>query len=184
MCNPAALIVLTAASAAMSYQGQVQQAEAQTEAANQNAAAAEEAYNRDMDIRAIRLKQESDATQQEMWVRNIQAEQARATIQTAAGGAGVHGQAVKNVTADFERQRANNNFALMESFRVKSLESQYGADADYANFLNRRNQMQPGTTPSILEPIIKTAAAGTQAYMSYYGKPPGFDADKSTIKIR
>lgn len=176
-------VVLSIASAAVSYMQQQQAAEAnarnqkaqmdaQDAAIKENAALANRAYmekskalqDRQSEMDAAAVAEEQDVS--------LQAAQARSTAVTAAGEAGVSGLSVNALLDDYTGQEARFRFQSrtnLEGQRSQTERELEGAQMEGQGRVQSMKpyQLQPVQYPSLLGAGLRIGAAAAQGYRSY-----------------
>lgn len=175
LCDPFSItaLALSAAASAAAYQQQQQQAENaakyQNEQYRQAGVFAAENYTQQTGVVSERLRQNAEATGQSGEENAIAAMQARATATAAAGEAGVTGNSVDQLLADFSRTESLNAANLKTNQRYAEDQANREQQALRADARNRIVSNRPGPVnyPSTLGLGLQIGAAGLSSYNSY-----------------
>ena len=168
------MMVLSAAQAGMSIMGQKQQADAQRKVQRNASEAERQRYLNEASAQRIRDAQESIADAQKIQFNQRQGMKTKATARTAAGEAGVTGQAVSQLIQTIDRQQAGDNFAIAQNTGMRNVESELrlrNMGLNHQNNLLRINK--PIEQPNVLGALMDGAQFGMQ--MGALGKEAGLE---------
>ncbi len=166
MCEAVALLTfaVSAASTAVGYVGQQQQAEAQNAMYAQNRANAIADFENKQKQATIRQIQEQEAASAARFDTNVEARKAKATAITAAGETGVNGLSIEGILAEYSGRaaRANDRVDQQTDWTMAQLQTEkegfgYGA-------VDKINSVSRGTSPSFLDAGLRIAGAGVKSY--------------------
>lgn len=158
-----ASFAIGAAQSVSSYAAKSADAEAARKYQAQEAYNAEIARNHTYDQLQQRETQEVDAASQALFDNSIRATKARATADTGAAEAGVHGNSIESVARGFYTEQGRidastvrNNSMVVQQLRTERTQ----ADAQYRSRTN-----QPAIRgPSMIDLGLGIGAAGVDAY--------------------
>jgi hypothetical protein len=168
-----ASLAIGAASSAMSFVGQQQQANAQNDYANENAHAAVEATLQQYSDTQARIAQEQAAAGQQTEQVNREAQARAATARVAVGEAGVSGLSVDALLGDAYGSAARRRDVIGTNldYTVDQLQrSQLGIQAQGQNRISSVRTVAP---PSGLQLGLGIAQAATSAGAAYYSLSNG-----------
>lgn len=173
MCTPLLALAsvastgLQSAGAILSYMGQKQQAEQQSQMAENAAKSALDSNRQQQAYLTSKYMQQREQISQEENLRTIQEEQAKGRARAAAGEAGVSGVALDSVLGDLESQRNASQVAALQNLQIQQMDTYQNQQNAYAQAMNQRNSVAMGIAPSILSPILQTAGSAVDSYSSY-----------------
>lgn len=169
MCDPVtiATIGLSIGQSVMSYSAASAQADAQTEMARQNAINASKATETQYANLNTRAMQEDLAANQQRQEIALKERKASATIQTAAGEAGISGLAVDHVLQDLYAQggRALSTIDTNQSMSRAYLQGEKRAAT--AGGQNQINSVPAGEQPSFAPYLVDIFSSGIGAYADH-----------------
>ena len=174
MCDPVTQTIMAVAQAGMSIQGQNQKADAQRKVQRNASEAERQRYLNEASAQRIRDAQESIADAQKIQFNQRQGMETKATARTAAGEAGVTGQAVSQLIQTIDRQQAGDNFAIAQNTGMRNVESELrlrNMGLNHQNNLLRINK--PIEQPNVLGALMDGAQFGMQ--MGSLGKEAGLE---------
>ena len=174
MCDPVTMTVMSVAQAGMSIQGQKQQADAQRQVQRNASEAERRRYLNEAASQRIRDAQQSIADAQKIQFNQRQGIKTKATARTAAGEAGVTGQAVSQLIQSIDRQQAGDNFAIQQNIAMRNVQSDLrlrDMGLNHQNNLLRINK--PIDKPNVLGALMDGAQFGMQ--MGALGKEAGLE---------
>jgi hypothetical protein len=177
MCAPIAIaaigLALTAASTYAEYDNAQTNAKAQTKfnqaQANEGSALANESLKAQANATNLRIQQESEASQNQIFNNDKRAAQAVASARVSSGEAGVSGVSVDQLYADFNRQKAGYDQSVNENlgFTTQQLTSDLKGQAAQAT--GRINSFKrPGVNdPSYIASGLEFGGAAVNTYRQY-----------------
>ena len=169
MCDAVTLgvagLMVSGASAAAQYQGQVTQAK-QQERYQKKAAEAERqrALQEQSSIR-MRQAQEQEATNRELGDVALKAREAMARATTSAGESGVAGASVDALIDDFTRQEAEYRMGVGRQQEMRDVQTGLAlTDAGYRSQNRLIDINRPISKPSFLSGALSTVQGGVSGY--------------------
>lgn len=171
MCLPvvmaAATFAISAASAVMGYQAQMQQAKNQTLAYNINKDNARKAFESKQNDLTERQTQEIEAGAAEKFDVGLDAAKAKATARVAAGEAGISGLSVDALLRDFAGREARHNDRVDQQTEWTVAQLQQEKKGLGFQYKDRVNSMQPGQKPSWADAGLRIASAAVNSVSTY-----------------
>ena len=183
-------MALSAAQAGMSIRAQQVQAETQ-EKVQANASEMERRrYLNEASALRIRENQEAIAAAQKIQYNQIKGEEAKSTARTAAGEAGVTGQAVNQTIAALEQAQAKGNFSIAQNMKMKNVQNELrlrDMGLNHQNNLLRINK--PIEEVDYFGSVMDGALFGMQmgslgkeaGFKGFFGKEGFFGKDKPVV---
>lgn len=160
------------AQSVMQYSAAQDQADAQNEQARQNAINAANATQAQYESLDIKAMQDDMAVNQKKREIGLEQRKSAATIQTAAGEAGVSGLAVDHVLQDLYAQggRAQASLDVNQEINRTYLQSQ--KESVKAGGQNQINSVPAVPNPSFAPYLVDIFSTGLNAYTSYKKRNP------------
>lgn len=113
------------------------------------------------------MQQEDAASAQQKQALNIEAVQKAATVQVAAGSAGVSGLAVDGVLRDLYAQKGRNDVILDNNASMTANALQYEKKNAETGGQSQINAVPVGEAPSILPTLVNVFGSGLNAYSDF-----------------
>lgn len=159
MCVAALPAILGIAQAASGFAGASAEANAQNAYYEQNrVAAVAAAGDRYASLNNKTLQERQRATQ-ELFQKQIEALQTRATATVSAGEAGVTGLSVDALEQDLLAQQGRQRAAIETNYEIERSYNQDEAVATYHNTISRINSVRQAARPSPIPFILQGAGA-------------------------
>lgn len=179
MCTAAVMAVaqfaISAASGAMSFVGQQQQAKIQDALYEQNRLNAQTAYEDTVRARGHQQAQEQDSTAAEKFDTALEARSARATNAVAADQNGVSGFTVDGLMRDMYAQEGRYDARVDQNTEWSLAQLQETKRAAGYEMVKRTNEVSPGQKPSFMNLGLQIAGQGLNAsstYLEYKNRYP------------
>jgi hypothetical protein len=171
MCDPAtamagASFAIGAAQSVSSFMGKQQDAASMRGFQAQEAYNAEYARNQTYNQIGLRQQQEVDAASQALMDSQIRAVKAKATGDTGAGEAGVHGNSIESVARGVLREEGRIDAATLRNTDMSVDQLQEEKKSADAQFRSRTN-FTPVRDPSVIDLGLGIGSAGLGAYDLY-----------------
>lgn len=184
MCDPASIAMagfaVSAASSVAGFAGQQAQYEIQQQQYEQNKANAIAAFQDKQVAYNTRIEQEQQATANNKFNTQLQAQAAESKAIASAGESGVSGTSVDQLIGDIQGRvsRYDANADTNLGWTTAQLQSEKTAAGDQA--VSQINSVSPGVAPNFLDAGLRIAGGGLTAYNSYAqrtaGGVPGYGA--------
>ncbi len=169
MCDPISLagLAIGAASQVVSYQSAVQNADTQNQLAENNRIEANKAAaDQYADIQQ-RMRQEQAAAGRDLEDANRDAAQARGAAKVSSGEAGITGNAVDTLIADYNAQQGRFERTTEQNLAMTQDNLRNQMNGIKSQTESRINSVQKVKKPSFLSYGIGIASSGLDAYSSY-----------------
>jgi hypothetical protein len=172
MCDPvtlaAASLAVGTASAAASYVGQSQAADAQDKMNKEAAANAVTAANQNYQYTQQRMAQETAAASTEKLNSNLASAEARATAATSAGESGVQGYSINQLIGSYYSKQGRYTDALDTNYQMSRQGLTDSMDQTSNRTKSAINSLPNPQRPSFLDAAIRVAGSGLNAATDYY----------------
>lgn len=158
-----ASLAIGAASAVTKYQAGMEDAAAQRQFQEQAKYNAEVARNQTYDQIAARQRQEIEAASQALFDNSVRALKAKATADTGAAEAGVHGNSVESVARGVYMEQGRIDSATERNVKMSVQQLQDEKKGARAQYISRTN-LPAVRSPSLIGLGLEIGGAGLNAY--------------------
>lgn len=166
MCGPLIpAVVMGAAQAGLTIQGQRQAAETQEKVQRNATKAEQQRLLQQQSAERINQRFQQEQVAQQLQKSNIKAMQARATARVSAGEAGVSGLSVDALTNDLTRKQAVYNFGLQRQLEQSNIATELRMEDNVLGSQQRILSInQPIEQPNYLEAALRGVTTGLNTY--------------------